>query len=350
MYIGRLVSAIAMVGALLSALLLGPLSASAQTTPSQSSSFQVQNLSSTTAANIQISFYNQDGSLASMDTGFSNPQADTVAAGGSNTYFGTTLHVASGFNGSVVISSDQQIAVVSNLIIATTAAALDSYAGFNSGGTAITFPQLQHLNSGNNSTFNVQNTSSTAVTVNITFTPQPGGGYPSVPAINGKTIAPGAALTISQGPEAGSPFASVSKWVGSALVSVQTPSDGSGTIAGVANIINSSNAAAYRLTTYDAFTSGATTVLAPLIQEANNNNRTSLNCANLDPSQTVTINVSYSPAAGISTTKASQSVANVVPNGLAVFLQQSSGVAKFVGSATVTATPSVPLACVVNQT
>jgi hypothetical protein len=304
------------------------------------SSFQVLNLSDTDDANIQMYYYNQDGSPATMESGYSNPDSDTVTKGQSNTYF--PIHAAAGFNGSVVVSSDQPIAVISNLVVNTTARALGSYVAFESGANTIYFPLLMKGNASQTSTFNVQNTGSDSVDITISFTPEVGSSYPSISPIN-DTIAMGAAHTYDLGTL--SQFSSVTKWVGSASVTVGDTAD---SIAGVASTVNQKFSDAYQLATYNAFNSGSTTVLLPLIQENNSGNRTSINCQNIDPSNTTTISVAYTPEAG-SVSKVSESKPGITANGIAVFLQDYQGSAKFVGSATVTSSPAVPLVCVVNQ-
>jgi hypothetical protein len=85
----------------------GITSASAQGGLSFSSSYQVVNLSATTA-NITITFYNTDGSPAGNIS-------DTIAGNGSKTYFMVLAPVAAGFQGSMVIAADQQITAITNL-------------------------------------------------------------------------------------------------------------------------------------------------------------------------------------------------------------------------------------------
>jgi hypothetical protein len=304
------------------------------------SSFQVLNLSDTDNANIQMYYYKQDGTLAAMEAGYLNPDSDTVTKGQSNTYY--PIHAAAGFNGSVVVSSDQPIAVISNLVVNTTAKALGSYVAFESGANTIYFPLLMKGNASQTSTFNVQNTGSDSVDITIKFTPEVGSSYPTISNVT-DTIPMGAAHTYDLGVLSG--FSGVSKWVGSATVEVQDTAD---SIAGVASTVNQKYGDAYQLATYNAFNSGSKTVLLPLIQENNSGNRTSINCQNIDPSTTTTISVAYTPEAG-SVAKASENKSGITPNGIAVFLQDYQGSAKFVGSATVTSSPAVPLVCVVNQ-
>jgi hypothetical protein len=337
-HFSRILAAVALLGALVAVVGVGP-RATLAAGPAQSSTINVLNLSNSDAT-IQVFYYNPDGSLATMASGYSNPDNDTIPANAFKAY--NPIRAAPGFNGSVVIASTQEIAVVSNITIASPASAVGSYVGIKAGGPKVYFPLVMKGNAGNTTNFNVQNTGASAVNISIQFVPEPGSSYASIPTVT-DTIQPGAAKTYDQATM--SQFSSVTKWVGSATV---TATSSGGTIAGVANIVNSSNANAYRLSTYNAFGGGSTTVLAPLIQEANNGNRTSVNCQNLGSTPT-TINVAYTPEPG-NPNKASESKSNIVPNGIAVFLQLESGAQKFVGSATITSSPAVPLACVINQT
>ncbi len=314
-------------------------------TVSMASTFQVLNLSKTNVASIQVTYYDQNGNLAPMATGYVNPDNDTVQPGQSNTY--NPIRAASGFNGSVVISSGEQIAVVSNLTVNTTAIGLGSYVGVAAGSPKLYFPVLQRSNNSNNSTFNVQNTTSGAdVTIQINFVGQPGKGFSTIAPVS-KTIKPGAANTFNLATM--TEFASAGKWIGSATVTVTAPAGG--TVAGVANTIRSSNAAAYELQTYNAFGSGSTTVIAPLVQENNNLNSSTINCQNLDPTTTTTITANYTPGPGFPA-KAAESAPGIVPNGGATFFQlvtTNNVPPRFIGSATITSSPAVPLACVINQ-
>jgi len=304
------------------------------------SSLQVLNLEAENAQ-ISMTYYNPDGSLATMATGYSNPDPDTVAAGASNTYY--PVHAADGFSGSVVVSSDKRVAVISNIVANTPASGLGSYVGFPGGAGTIYFPLVMHANGPNDTTFNVQNTSGYSVDISIHFEPEVGKGYAAISDIS-DSIASGAAHTYDVTQL--SAFDGVGKWVGSATVEVTSPAEG--TVAGVATTVNTSSADAYTLYTYNAFVGGSTTVVAPLIQENNSGNRTSINCQNIDPSTTADISVAYVPEPG-SAAKASQTKQNIGPNGVAVFLQDYEGSVKFVGSAEITSDPAVPLVCVINQ-
>jgi hypothetical protein len=306
------------------------------------SSFQVLNLSTTpdTAASIDMYYYNPDGTLATMPTGVSNPVHDSVAYKQSNTYY--PVGAASGFNGSVVISSDESVAVISNLVANTTAKGLGSYVGFLEGASSIYFPLVMKGNANNTTTLAVQNAGNDEAQITIHFSPETGSSYPTVPDIT-DTIAMGASHTYDLASL--TQFASVSKWIGSATVSVtDTAND---LIVGIANTVGSKNADAYVLYTYNAFTGGSTEVNLPLIQENNNGNRTSVNCQNIGTGSTK-ITVTYTPQTGIAP-KASESKSDVPQNGMGVFIQAYEGTTKFLGSARVTSDPPSPLVCVVNQ-
>jgi hypothetical protein len=305
------------------------------------SSFQVMNLSASADAHIQMYYYNPDGSLADMATGYTNPDSDTVLIGRSNTYF--PVHAADGFNGSVVVTSDQPIAVISNLVVNTTARGLGSYVAFQNGASKIYFPLVMKLNSSNTTTFNVQNTGSTPADVTVKFYPQAGSPFPPIPDIL-VTIPMGAAHTYdmnSIGPS--------SKWIGAVTAEVTDTANDS--VAGVATTVNVVYSSAYQLATFNAFTAGATQVTLPLVQENNGGTRSSANCQNVSPSTTATISINYTPGPGFPAKPSEQQV-NVPPGGNAVFINDYTnlpGKPRFIGSAVVTASPTVPLVCVVNQ-
>jgi hypothetical protein len=339
----RIIQALVALG-IVSSLAIAPISTAsvfAQSGGTFASSIQVQNLSTTSVANINIQYYNQDGTSPTMNAGISNPVPDTVQPGASNSYY--PIHTAAGFNGSVVISSDQQVAAISNLVVNSTAQGIDSYVGVQSGGQTIYYPLVMKGNSSQTSLLTVQNTSTSGdATVSLSFTAEIGSSYPAI-AAQTLTIKPGASQTYDLNTAAA--FSAIPKWVGAATAKVTAPSGG--TVAGVAVTVNTKNSGASQLNTYNAFAAGSTTVQLPLIQENNNGNRTSVNCQNIDPSATTTISVAYTGEGGMS--KAGESKTGVGPNGLAVFLQNYTGTTKFVGSATVSSNPAVPLVCVVNQ-
>ncbi|MCL7453094.1 MAG: hypothetical protein M8467_08590, partial [Anaerolineae bacterium] len=291
------------------------------------SSIQVLNLGATDAS-ISIYYYNQDGSQD-----LASPVSDTVLVGESNTYF--PVHAADGFNGSVVIESTEPIAVISNILY-TAPLFQSSWNGFDAGASAIRFPLIMKGNNSNNTTFNVQNVTADPVDILIEFVPEPGAGYAAITNVT-DTIPAFAARTYDQATMG--VFSGVTKWVGSAKVSVTSAT---GAIAGVAQQIDTARNTG---TAYNAFLSGVATVEMPLVMKDNNNMWTSINCQNLGPGAT-DITVNFVPEAGYPAMAAETKTA-VAENGTAVFIQY--GAPKWVGAATVTNTAGNQLACIGNQ-
>lgn len=307
--------------ALLAALAI-PLTASAQTI-TYNTGFQVQNLDASNSATIQITFYNQDGTVAATVD-------DTVPAGESNTYFPLDA-VSDGFNGSVVISSDRDVRAITNIL----GNGLDygaSYGGFTTGATTVNVPLLMKANSGYNTWFNVQNTGSAATTVSVTYSD-------SVTA-SCSNLQPGAACTLDQSAEA-----HASGWVGSAVVTAGEPI-----------VVTVMEVGPTTLFAYGGFASGSTDVAMPLINANNAGYVTGVQIMNLGSSST-SVTVSYTPstagtacsetktiAAGESETFALQAFATTVSG------ENCANGAKFVGSANISAnSTNQDLVAIVNQ-
>lgn len=294
------------------------------------SAIQVLNLGPAEAT-IWISYYDQEGVLVTLPGGLTNPVEDTVAVGESNTYF--PVHTADGYNGSVVIESTEPIAVISNITYVGPLMQ-SSWNGFEDGGAILRFPLIMKGNNGQDTTFNVQNTTSAAVDIIIEFIPEPGAGYADIDPV-ADTIEPFAAHTYNQAtmPE----FDGITKWVGSARVAV----DGEGAVAGVAQVLDMLRNTA---SAYNGFLAGSAVVDAPLIMTANNGLWTAINCQNLGPATDVTVN--FIPEAGYAA-KPPETKTDVAENGTAVFLQY--GTTKWVGGAQITNADDNDMACVINQ-
>lgn len=301
--------------------------------PAYESSIQIQNLDSVSVANIQIAYYNPNGSLATLPAPYTNPVADTVQPGSSNTYL--PIHPDAGFKGSVVVSSDKQIAIISNLTIAATNRALGTYTGLQTGGTALYFPLVDKRN--NVSVFSIQNAGSVVANYVIDFVPQPGGGFAEIPDVSG-SLQPGAAATYNM-----ADYNGTANWLGSIKVTASA-----GLIAGVLSNVNFRTPESPTNAVYTGFNSGSSSVALPLVMEANNGNRTGTNCQNLGPN-TATITMSYSPSAGYPARPADV-FENIPVNGLASKTFLDYGASKWIGSATVTVSGSNNIVCVVNQT
>jgi hypothetical protein len=181
----------------------------AGTISSLSTAFVLQNMDSTTNASINATFYNVTGTavatVVASATPYKGVMIDQRSQGG----------LASGFAGSVVVSSTTQLAAIVNEYSGNSATLLadfrvDSYNGVpsTSGAQAVLLPQvLKNLNSvlqGKvyNSMIAIQNTSATSsATVVITYTNQLQGNATSTHS--GIVIPPGASVFIDMANEVG---------------------------------------------------------------------------------------------------------------------------------------------------
>jgi hypothetical protein len=332
----RLIHALAVI-----ALALLPFAASAQSTVT-GSGFQVQNLSEATAANIVITYYNGDGTTAAT-------QSATILAGGSLTFFdgngGTVaMSAPAGFRGSVVISSDQPIAAITNLIGANLG---ESYGGFSSGGQTASVPLVVRGNFSSTTTITVQNTGASATTATIAYTPTIAG---NTGVTESKVIPPGASVTFSQNdtPALGARF------VGSATI---TAGPGGSIVA----VVSQENGT--QLLVYNAFNAGGTTIAVPLLVANNFGGLTGLQIQN-NGSAAANVTVTYTPntvttpgtATSVCTTPGVKTFS--LAAGFAKTLIQAGGAeeegfdsffatCRYVGGATITA--DQPLVAIVNQ-
>jgi len=287
-----------------------------------SSGFQVQNLSGSTA-NISITFYNQDGSVAGSTS-------DTVPANGSKTYF-PIPSVSNGFNGSAVISSDQPVAAITNLL-GNYPTYGGSTTGFTAGSTSVGLPLIMRNNNGFSTWFNVQNTGSSPANVTVTYTPSQAG---NTGVSENATIQPGAAKTFDQSGNSGLG----STFIGSATVASDQP---------VVAMVNQVGTGSIKsLLMYDGFTGGSNTVQAPLIMANNSGFFTGLSIQNVGGSSAnVTVDYSANTAGAFNP---ANDAATIPAGGAAVILQNGGqwGTNKYIGGATISA--DQPLEVVVNQ-
>lgn len=127
------------------------------------SGFQVQNLSNTEAS-VTLNYYNASDGLSATQA------VTTIPALGSSNFF--PIHAPDGFSGSVVISSSQPLASITNLIAEDTVlgrTAVASYIGFSNGGTSVFLPLLQSNNNSWYTWFTVQNTGGADADVTVTY-------------------------------------------------------------------------------------------------------------------------------------------------------------------------------------
>jgi hypothetical protein len=320
---------------LVMALALLPFFASAQSSVT-GSGFQVQNLNESQAANVVITYYNADGSQAAT-------QSQAIPAGGSLTFFngqgGTVaMSAPSGFRGSVVISSDQPIAAITNLIGANLG---EAYGGFSSGSGTVSVPLITRNNFGVSTTLTIQNTGSAATTVNVAYNPGVAG---SSGQTDSATIAPGAAVTFSQADKAGLG----DRFVGSATITAAS----GGSIVAVVNQETGSS-----LLTYNAFTAGGASIAAPLVMANNFGAFTGVQVQNTGTAQAnVTVTYSANSVPGCDTPPAATFA---LAAGTSKTLIQAGGAAaegfdpffascRYVGGATITS-DGAPLVAIVNQ-
>lgn len=284
------------------------------------SGFQVQNLESTPAS-VTITFYNQDGSINATIPN------DPIGANGSKTYFPLTA-VSENFNGSVVITSDKQVASVSN-ILGNGGAAAASYVAATTGNTTVLLPLLMKGNSGFNTWFNVQNTGTADANVTVNY---------SDGTQASKVIKPGAAQTFDQALEAHTPK------VFSAVITSDQPV--------AATVVEESTKVMFA---YSGVGAGSTNPVMPLINANNSGYQTGVQIQNAGNADT-SVTVSYTPASAGAACTETQSVpaGQSVTFALAAFANGANstcaGGAKFIGSAQVSAnSASQPLVAIVNQ-
>ena len=123
---------------------------------------QIANMSSSATANINMSFYDQSGAQVASPS-------DTIPASGSKTYFPLSA-VPAGFNGSLVVSSDQPVAAIAN-VLTTDYVGGAAYSSFSSGAMTVTLPNINKNNYGLDTWFNVQNIGSADATVKVAYAP-----------------------------------------------------------------------------------------------------------------------------------------------------------------------------------
>ncbi len=316
---------------LIGALGLAPTSVFAQKFPSYTSGFQVQNLASSLAT-ISIDYYQADDGTASGGTIVLNVP-DTIAANASKTYFPS---MTGSFTGSVVLSSDQPLAAVTNVQnSAKTAGA--SYVAKSTGSNSVALPLLMKNNGSvpYDTWFSVQNTSTATANISID--------YSDCAANVNTTVLPGASKTFYQASEACHPTK-----VFSGLITSDQP---------LVVVVMEENTA--KMFAYTGFADGSTDVVMPLINANNNTIVTGIQIQNLGGSST-SVTVSYTPSlAGTACTETQTIPANSSSTfALKAFSTNHTGITtncaggvKFVGSAKVTAnSTSQKLVAIVNQT
>lgn len=283
------------------------------------STIQTYNMSET-AANIVLAFYRQDGSLEKTLT-------DIIERDRSKVYF--TLPVNEGFNGSVVISSDQPIAALSNMMNSGLTAG-ETYVGRNRGSTSLYLPLLMaNLDGGFNSWFTLQNTSPTSSAVTVNY---------SDGITTSITLAAHASHNFYQNQEP-----HTSNLLAAEITSAEP-------VVAVAFLEDAASLAAY-----NAFDSGAAKPVMPLVTANNNSFNTDIQILNTGDAET-SVTLSYMPSSVGSGCAETQTIA---ANQTVTFARDAfedgsnstcTGGERFIGSGYVSANSAdQPLAAVVNQ-
>jgi hypothetical protein len=284
------------------------------------SGFQVQNLATSEAA-IVLTYYDQTGApVATVN--------DTVPASGSVTYF-PLVDVDDGFNGSVVISSNQPLAAITN-VIGDAFAAAAAYEGFDEGSTSLLLPLLMQNNSGYSTWYNVQNTGSTNANVSVA--------YSDGTSVGPVVIAPGASHTFDQEAE------THNLEVFSGQVTSDQPI--------AASVIEESASIMFA---YSGFTGGTTNPVLPLINANNAGYVTGVQIQNAGNAET-TVTVAYTHSSAGTDCTETQTLAAGESKTFALLAFNSGAnsdcvpLALFVGSGQVTGnSASQPLTAIVNQ-
>ena len=238
----------------------------AATPVSYESSIQVRNLTSE-AGTISVTFFNQSGAVVG------DPTVAPIKANETLSFYQSTMPVATSFIGSVVISSDVEIAAMSNLVGLDGAAVPVSYAaysGFAEGAMEAYLPTLYKDNYGYNTFYYVQNTGHEATTVSVVYSD---GGTKTLPAIN-----PGQSAIVNQKSETHTDKVfSATLTAASAPIAVTVVEEGP------------------TLFSYTGFGAGSETPLMPLINENNYGYFTGAQIMNTGDADTE-VTVEYTPA------------------------------------------------------
>lgn len=257
------------IAVLLTLLMVMALASLASAGPSvYSSSIQIQNLSDTEAANINIAFYTASGTEITV--------SDTVAAGSSNTYFPLPSQVPAGFSGSAVISSSKPVAAIVN-VVGDGFNFGASYGGFSAGASSVSLPLIMKGNSGFDTWFHVQNAGSDSVNVTVAFA--------NTACTQTASIPRGAAAKFDQATNTCLP----TRYVGAATVTATT--------AGGQIVATAMQVGATTLFAYNGFAGGGSTnVVMPLVNANNAGYITGIQIQNVGSAAT-DVTLSYAPAA-----------------------------------------------------
>jgi len=306
------------------------------------SEYWVQNLG-TGVAQVSATYYTASTGVSAGTESFTIPV-------GSATRIIPSL--ADGFLGSAVLSSDQEIVAVENhYTVDAGVHMIGASNGVASGSNSLTLPLITRHNSGFETKAYIQNLSSVAATIYMTFTPGiAGSAYSMSDTLPAYTMK---AYDQSQD----TPFAALgTKFVGSARVTADQP------LASAVDFGNLTAGSFTLLITYDGLSSGATSLALPLIMKANSNFYTGQQIINTSGS-TAGVDITYTagPFSDPSLVGRTKTVHFDIPayGSVTRILKHEYGSAyddlydwgnlKVVGSATIVSTNNQPVACVVNE-
>lgn len=310
---------------------LGSVSGSvdAQYKYSYQSTVNIQNLANTPGT-VTFTYYHGNGSNGTAGSVAST--ADISLAANEFKAIGT-LQVASGFRGSVVISSSTPVASVSN-IHGNNKVANASYIGSTTGSTNVRIPLLMKANYGYDTWFSLQNAGSGDANVTINYSDGT-----STTAV----IKPGASLTFNQATE-NHPVK-----VFSAQITSNQPV--------IAAVIEESSTVLFA---YNGFSTGSKRPVMPLINTNNYGYTTSAEIMNIG-TQPSDVTVTYTPKPGSGNGTACTETISIPAGSSKTFVTNAFKAgstspsncakgARFVGSAAVTANSAEQdLVVVVNQ-
>jgi hypothetical protein len=289
------------------------------------------NLDPNNGANIGVTYYPVNTATAPTTI------SDSIPAGGATKYF--PIPVSDGFTGSVVISSDTQIAAIVNEI---SSGYSGSYNGFSEGNTSFYAPIIMRANGGYDTEISVQNAGSGTASVGIEFVAGTSGTDYTMPDFD---VEEGRAVRVYQGTQT----QLGTKFVGAATITADKP---------VVVIVNQINNTAKTLLVYGGFPSGSNRVAVAQVQHNNADYNTGIQVQNVHATNPATVTVTYGPNAKPGGTAFTPGVetAYVMPGETAVFNQWGNNhgydwnsAPAYVGAAIVSSTQgNVPLVVNVN--
>jgi hypothetical protein len=227
-------------------------------------SIQIRNLSAN-AGQITLAFYNLDGSLVGTSD-------QPIGANETLSFLRTTMPIAAGFDGSVVVASNVPVAGMSNLhglMDATNVMTYGAFNAFDSGATTVYLPTLMKNNWGYDTFFYAQNLGGADANITVNYSDG------VTKTANG--VKPGASAMFSQAFEdhAGKVFAA--------------------TVTATQNIAVTVAQDGPTLLTYNSFASGSLTPVMPLVQENHYGYFTGIQIQNIGSAST-NVEVLYMPS------------------------------------------------------